>query len=132
MQLCSRFSDYKCNNNNKKHKCLADYDQTPSASTINITKNNDEEELTEVTENEKSITEKKVGCEVTFSPVKTRKQKRESVFLLPDNITPISRSGCKIIDSSMLWGLISASRCSFCKNETLQVRQNNKKGKGMC
>ena len=51
---------------------------------------------------------------------------------MPDNITPISGSGYKIIDSSMLQELISASRCPFYKNGTLQVRQDNKKRKGMC
>ena len=86
-------------------------------------------ELPEVTDYNKSIMEKKQGCDVTFSPVKTRKRKRKSAFLSPDNITPISGSGYKIIDSSMLQELISASRCSFCKNETLQVRQDNKKEK---
>ena len=89
-------------------------------------------ELPEVTDYNKSIMEKKQGCDVTFSPVKTRKRKRKSAFLSPDNITPISGSGYKIIDSSMLQELISASRCSFCKNGTLQVRQDNKKRKGMC
>ena len=42
--------------------------------------------------------ERKQGCEVTFSPVKTRKQKRESAFLLPDYISPIYGFGYKIID----------------------------------
>ena len=121
-KICSRFSQYKCNNNNKKHKCLADYDQTLSAFTINITRTNDEVELPEATYNNKSIMEKKGSCEVTFCLVKTRKGKREPVFLSPDNITPISGFGYKIIDSSKLQGLISASRCSFGKNGTLQMR----------
>ena len=47
-------------------------------------------------------------------------------------VTPISASGYKIIDSSMLEKLISTSRSSFCKNWILQLRQDNKKRKTVC
>ena len=90
---------------------VTDYDQIPSASTINITKTNDEVELPDAADKHKSIMEKEKGCKVTFSPVKTRKRKPESSFLLPDNTTQISRY--KIIDSFMLQEIISAARCSF-------------------
>ena len=54
---------------------VTDYDQIPSACAINITKRNDEVELPDVADNNKSIMEKEKGCKVTFSPVKTRKRK---------------------------------------------------------
>ena len=114
----------------KQHETnVTDYDHTPSAYIISTTRTDDEVELPEVTDNNRSVVEKKRSCEMTLSRVKTRKQKRKSAFLL--NITLISGSEYRIIDSSMLLELISAPRCSFCKNGTLQVRQDNKK-KGMC
>ena len=42
--------------------------------------------------------EQKQGSEVASSPVKTRRRKRGSAILLPDNITPISGSEYKIVD----------------------------------
>ena len=55
---------------------VTDYDETPSVSAVIITRTNDEEELPDFADNNKSILEKKQGSEVTFSPVKIRKRKR--------------------------------------------------------
>ena len=50
---------------------------------------------------------KKQGCKLTISLSKPEnKNEIESAFLSPDNITPISGSGYKIIQSSMLQELI--------------------------
>ena len=65
----------------------------------------------------------------------TRKRKRmkENIPLnMSNDIVPIQGSGYKIIDSIQLSSLIAATCCSKCKNYTLEMRQNNKKRKGMC
>jgi len=112
-----------------------DNNQIPSSSSGDMTNiaTANEMELPECSGNNVSIMENKQGGEILFSPVKTRKRKRDASFLSPKGITPIVGSGYKIIHSDILQDLVSMARCSSCNSEkSLILKQDNKKKKSMC
>ena len=103
-----------------------------TSSTANSNQNDFDTNSTKIV----SVMHKKQQHKQPFSPVKgcqTRKRKRESSLFSPDIVTPISGSGYKIIESGQLNSLMLATCCSvYKKDNTLEIRQNNKKRKGMC
>ena len=71
-----------------------------------------------------SVMQKKIGEPVQITPIKNmRKRKRESAIFSTDDIFP----GYKIIKMNYI------TKCPNCGTEkTLELKQNNKKKKGMC
>jgi len=110
--------------------------QQPQSEATSSTANSNQNDIDTNTTKMVSVMHKKQQHKQPFSPVKgcqTRKRKRESSLFSPDIVTPISESGYKIIESGQLNSLMLATCCSVCKKDnTLEVRQNNMKRKGMC